>query len=322
MNHPLRATRALLVGHFSTVGDIESLDIVRQWLGEMDMLYDVAPLFESVRAKLPGAIDLAAVDPRSYSHLVMICGPVWKEQLEELKFDLARFEHSVRIGINLTLIAPIQTWNPFDVLLERDSNRLIRPDLTLLADTKSVPVVVGRCLRKQSSSAGRERSYAGRERHDQARQLFDDLIQRRDFAAIDVDTRWYRAGNGLRTPAHFLSVLQRIDLLLTNRLHGMVYALKAGVPVVAIDTIEGEAKVSAQAKAIGWPQCIPIESATPARLDAAVDWCLSPQAREVISSCRKGVIPALEDVKRTFFAALTAESTSRHCRNGRVNLSD
>ena len=148
--------------------------------------------------------------------------PVWKEQLEELQFDLTRFQHCVRIGINLTLIAPIQTWNPFDVLLERDSNRLIRPDLTLLAETKSVPVVVGRCLvRKQSS-------YAGRERHDQARQLFDDLIQRRDFAAIDVDTRWYRAENGLRTPAHFLSVLQRIDLLLTNRLHGMVYALKAG----------------------------------------------------------------------------------------------
>jgi hypothetical protein len=300
----MMARRALLTGHFSTVGDIECLEIVRHWLGEMGIPYDIAPFSESVRAKLPGATDLATVDPCSYSHLVMICGPVWKEQLEELQVDLARFRHCVRIGINLSLIAPVQVWNPFDVLLERDSNRVIRPDLTLLADTKSVPVVVGRCLvRKQSS-------YAGRERHDQARQLFDDLIQRRDFAALDLDTRWYRDGNGLRTPAHFMSALQRIDLLFTNRLHGMVYALKAGVPVVAIDAIEGGAKVSAQAEAIGWPQCIPIESATPERLDAAVAWCLLPQAREVISSCRKGVLPELEEVKHEFLTAMATEVAS------------
>lgn len=300
---------ALLTGHFSTVGDIECLEIVRHWLGEMGIPYDVAPFPESVRAKLPGATDLATVIPLSYSHLVMICGPVWKEQLEELQVDLTRFRHCVRIGINLTLITPIESWNPFDILIERDSNRMTRPDLTLLADTKSVPVVVGRCLvRKQSS-------YAGRERHDQARQLFDDLIQRRDFAAIDLDTRWYRDGNGLRTPAHFISALQRIDLLFTNRLHGMVYALKAGVPVVAIDAIEGGAKVFAQGKAIGWPQCIPIESATPERLDAAVDWCLSPEAPQVISSCRKGVLPELGEVKRKFLAAMATEVASSAAPN-------
>ena len=305
------ARRALLAGHFSTIGDIECLEIVRHWLGEIGMPFDVAPFSESVRAKLPGARDFITVDPVAYSHVVMICGPVWKEQLEELQVDLTRFRHCVRIGINLSLIAPVQVWNPFDALLERDSNRVIRPDLTLLADTKSVPVVVGRCLvRKQSS-------YAGRERHDQARRLFDDLIQRRDFAALDLDTRWYRDGNGLRTPAHFISALQRIDLLFTNRLHGMVYALKAGVPVVAIDAIEGGAKVSAQAEAIGWPQCIPIESATPERLDAAVNWCLLPQAREVISSCREGVLPELGEVKREFLAALAAKITPSPVR-GRV----
>jgi hypothetical protein len=299
----MMARRALLTGHFSTIGDIECLEIVQHWLDEMSIPYDVAPFSKSVRAKLPGARDFTIVDPVAYSHLVMICGPVWKEQLEELQFDLARFRHCVRIGINLTLITPIESWNPFDVLIERDSDRMTRPDLTLLADTKPVPIVVGRCLvRKQSS-------YAGRERHDQARQLFDDLIQRRDFAAIDLDTRWYLEGNGLRTPAHFLSALQRIDLLFTNRLHGMIYALKAGVPVIAIDAIEGGAKVSAQAEAIGWPQCIPIENATPERLDAAVDWCHSPQAQKIISSCRNGALAELGEVKRKFLAALTAKIT-------------
>lgn len=76
------ARRALLTGHYSTIGDIECIEIVRHWLGESGMLHDMAPFSESVRAKLPGATDLATVDPCSYSHLVMICGPVRQEQLE------------------------------------------------------------------------------------------------------------------------------------------------------------------------------------------------------------------------------------------------
>lgn len=300
--------RALLTGHFSTVGDIECLEIVRQWLGEIGMPDDVAPFSESVRAKLPEARDLAGVDPDAYSHLVMICGPVWREQLEGLRFDLTRFDHCTRIGLNLTLIEPVRTWNPFDTLIERDSDRSTRPDLTLLAETPPVPVVVGRCMVR------RQASYAGKERHEQAGRLFDDVIRRRDFAAIDLDTRWYRDDNGLRTPAHFLSALRRIDLLFTNRLHGMVYALKAGVPVVAIDAIEGGAKVSAQAAAIGWPQCISIENATPERLTEAVDWCLSPQARGVIESCRKRALDEVGEIKREFLAAVVAETPASDTR--------
>jgi hypothetical protein len=294
----METKRALLTGHFSTVGDIESLEVVQQWLHDLGIAYDVAPFAASVRAAMSGTCDLARIDPERYGYLIMICGPVWQEQLETLQCDLARFRHCICLGINLTLLAPVHLWNPFDVLLERDSNRYTRPDLTFYAETVSVPVV-GRCLVHKQSS------YAGRERHDQAQVLFDALIRQRDFAVIDLDTRWYRSKNSLKTPAHFLSVLQRIDLLFTNRLHGMVYAIKAGVPVVAIDAIEGGAKVTAQARAIGWPQCIPIEHATAARLEASVEWCLSPQGRATVLSCRQRVRGELHEVKRQFFAALS-----------------
>lgn len=40
----MMATRALLTGHFPTIGDIECLEIVRHWLGEMGIPFDVAPL--------------------------------------------------------------------------------------------------------------------------------------------------------------------------------------------------------------------------------------------------------------------------------------
>ena len=307
----MNISRALLTGHFTTVGDIESLQIVQSWLNGSGINYDVAPFSESARRKMPKTRELGTIIPADYTHLIIICGPVWEEQLQELSFDISQFHHCIRIGINLTMVTPIHTWNPFDILLERDSDRLTRPDLTLLADTASAPVV-GRCMvRKQSS-------YKGRERHDRARQLFDELIEKRDYAVIDIDTRWYRDQNGLRTPSHVLSALKRTDLLLTNRLHGMVYALKAGVPVIAIDAIEGGAKVSAQAKVIGWPQCIPIEEATPARLNAAVDWCLSPEAREVARACRDGALPALHDVKQQFLNALVTKVTTSPVQGNRV----
>ena len=290
--------KALLLGHFSTIGDIESLEVVQNWLVEMGISYDVISFSNAVREKLNGTLDLFSIKPKDYSHVVIICGPVWKEQLEDLQIDLTRFDHCLAIGINLTLVSPVNVWNPFDVLLERDSNRLTRPDLTLIAETKPVPVVVGRCMVRRQSS------YAGRENHGRARELFDDVIERHNFAALDLDTRWYRDQNGLNTPSKFLSALQRIDLLFTNRLHGMVYALKAGIPVVAIDAIKGGGKVSAQAKAIRWPQCIPIAKATRERLDAAVEWCLSPQARDVIVACQKEVQPELNRIKDEFWSAM------------------
>ena len=294
----MNTKRALLTGHFSTVGDIESLTVVQSWLRDLGIAYDIAPFAESVRAAMPGACDLARVDPSRYDCLIMICGPVWREQLEQVGFDFARFQHCARIGVNLTMVAPAREWNPFDLLLERDSDRRARPDLTFFADTPQVPVV-GRCL------VHRQSSYAGRERHDQAQLAFEALSRRHNFAVVDLDTRWYRAKNSLKTPSHFLSALQRVDLLLTNRLHGMVYAIKAGVPVIAIDAIAGGAKVSAQAQVIGWPQCIPIEEATVERLDTAVGWCLSPLGRAAAKACRRRAGDALHDVKRQLMAALT-----------------
>lgn len=295
--------RVLLTGWFSTVGDIESLDIVRSWVDLCDLPYDMAPFKEKIRMRMQGVIDFEQIDPEIYSHLVVICGPAWQEKFEDLHLDLSRFGHCKRIGINLTMVDPLQNWNPFDTLIERDSDHLTRPDLTLLADTESVPVV-GRCLIQKQSS------YAGRERHGEVEHCFKSLIQRRDFAVIDLDTRWFRTKNGLKTPAHFLSALKRVDLLLTNRLHGMVYAIKAGVPVIAIDAIEGGAKVSAQAKILGWPQCIPIKDATPERLESAVNWCFSSEAEQVLLSCRKTARSILQNLKWQFLESLLPEPIS------------
>ena len=45
------------MGFFSTVGDIECLDIVGRWLEDLGIPYDVAPYHKDVRRAIPGALD-------------------------------------------------------------------------------------------------------------------------------------------------------------------------------------------------------------------------------------------------------------------------
>jgi polysaccharide pyruvyl transferase WcaK-like protein len=44
-------------------------------------------------------------------------------------------------------------------------------------------------------------------------------------------------------------VISRLDLVITMRMHGLVLALKHGVPALAVDPVAGGAKVTAQAQA-------------------------------------------------------------------------
>lgn len=57
---------------------------------------------------------------------------------------------------------------------------------------------------------------------------------------MPLDTRlahedWRRCA----TPDQFVTVLSRMDVVVTTRLHGLVLALKCGVPVLAVDPVAG-----------------------------------------------------------------------------------
>ena len=266
--------RALVIGHFSTIGDVESLDFVEDVLKAENVAYDVAPYNAKFVPFIEGSVRIASVNPANYTHLIAVCGPLWPGFLAKHRVDFGRFAHCTRIGVNLTMVLPVEQWNPFHVLLERDSNWATRPDLTFLKDSGSVPVV-GLC------TIARQREYGDRQRHSEAVASFRSLIEARGLAAIEVDTRWPRQRNsgGLGSPAKVSSVIRRTDALLTNRLHGMVYALKAGVPVLALDPVFGGDKVLAQAKVLGWPAASTVEAASPDWLRRNLDWCLSADGR-------------------------------------------
>lgn len=292
--------KAILVGFFSTIGDIESLDLVKGWLDAEGWSYDVAPYSEKIRRGLDGAADIRNVDPKDYTHFVVICGPCHRRVFGTYGINIRDFEHCVKVGVNLTMVDPLEEWNPFDVLIERDSDRTARPDVSLLCDTPTVPVV-GVCFIDQQPE------YGDRQRHAEARRAIDGLIARRGLAAVEIDTRWPRERNGgrLGSPEEVYSLMARTDVVITNRLHGTVFALKAGTPPLVIDAVNRGDKVSAQAAVLGWPACVSVEEATPDRLDSLLDWCLSEEAvqfvpetmrrqRGALTSYREGVLRSLE----------------------------
>lgn len=301
----MRLRRALILGHFSTVGDVESLEVVKGWCNNAQLPYDVAPYSQSLQKRMSGAIAPGSADPSKYSHLLVVCGPCYRELLRKNGFEIERYEHCHKVGINLTMVAPLAEWNPFDLLLERDSDRNTRPDLTFAREIERGPVA-GRCV------VARQREYGDRQRHSLALSLIDDLIARHQLPSIEIATDWPRAGTlSIPNSAAALSgLISHVDVLLTNRLHGLVFALRNGVPALAIDAVAGGDKVTAQARVLGWPVCLLADQATPSTLDAALKWCLTAEARAAARAASEAASKVAGEIEKSVAPILTLTTKS------------
>jgi hypothetical protein len=280
MNTPdhISAKRALLIGHYSTVGDIEVLRYVENLLNELSIPFDVSPYKQSMVKFGENWVDAGRIDPKVYTHLFVVCGPFRRNFIENnVRFILDRFSHCVRIGVNLSMVERIDAYNPFDALLERDSDRICRPDLSLIEQVNRVPVV-GLCL-------GNTRT------HESANDALHRLVKRTNAACIPLDTEWPISKNkfGLGSPEQFESLCSRVDIMLTTRLHGTVLALKNGIPVIAVDSGAGGSKISRQVNILGWPEVFLASSVTDEILEAAFKRCLLPSAREQAMTCADSV---------------------------------
>ena len=76
-----------------------------------------------------------------------------------------------------------------------------------------------------------------------------------------------------------------MDAVVTTRLHGLVLALRAGVPAAAVDPIAGGAKVAAQARAVGWPHVVTSDEVDDKTLRRVLDACLEPAAGKLALDC-------------------------------------
>lgn len=268
---PTEPGRVLLTGWFSfldgevTAGDALALRRVRACLDHLGIPYDVA----WSAGYRPDALHLSEAAGNIYTHLVFLCGPAYGRQVEELHRS---FPSCVRIAVGTSVIdasAPAVTG--FHHVLPRDAPGGVRPvrDLAAGAPTGPGAPVVGVVLTHGQGE------YTGARRHAEVAATLTRWLAAKDCACLELTTRLDAHDWRLCTTAgQFESVVRRLDLVVTDRLHGLVLALRAGVPALAVDPVAGGAKVSAQARALSWPASLGAAQCTRADLDRWWSWCL------------------------------------------------
>ncbi|HEV2785202.1 MAG TPA: hypothetical protein VGV67_02340 [Solirubrobacteraceae bacterium] len=286
----------LVAGWFSwpncsaTVGDVLAADVVCRWLDDAGRIYDVArsgPLLDGV--------DFLRVDPARYRDVVFVCGPMHSQTtIDEL---LDRFPASRHLAVDVSMIEPLAAWNPFDVVIERDSDRAARPDLAFAAHTAMVPLVGVSFVEPYPPE------YPDRDLQGPARAAVEDLVAASDAAFVEIDTRLEER---FRRPVDIETLSGRLDAMSTTRMHGLVLALKHRVPVVAVDPVLGGAKIMAQARTIGWPAAVTADEATPERMGELYEFCLSEAGRAAARAAALRANELIEQARLEFLAALSA----------------
>jgi hypothetical protein len=273
--------RVLLTGWFSflhgeaTAGDVLALDAARHALDRAGIAYEAAwsPVFR------PGALRLEDADPGRYTHLVFVCGPLYGAPVADLH---TRFAGLRRIAAGVTVIDPgAPAATGFDLVLARDGDvgAAVR-DLSAAAPASAPVPVAGVAL------ATGQGEYAGRRRHDTVNADLTDWLAGQTCAPVPLETRLdSRDWRLCSTAAAFQALLSRLDVVITTRLHGLALALRAGIPVLAVDPVDGGGKVTAQASAWQWPAILPADQAgDPRRLDHWWHWCLSADGRHAATA--------------------------------------
>jgi len=304
--------RILLTGWFSfeegeaTAGDVLALRRVEEVLRREAMDYDVA-WSSGFRSS---ALHLDDVQPTAYSHLVFVCGPLHGSPVEELH---RRFAHCVRIAVGTSVL---DTADPavtgFHRVLPRDAPAARPvPDLAARAPTEPATPVVGVILTHG------QHEYGALRRHGEAAETVTQWLAGKDCARVELETRLDNHDWRLcATPAQFESALARMDLVVTDRLHGLVLALRDGVPALAVDPVAGGAKLTAQADACGWPALVPADRLSTRRLDHWWQWCLTSGRVAARQIRREFLEDPEEDSAPGLVAALTEPREPDGARRG------
>jgi hypothetical protein len=279
--------RTLVVGWSSvlhgeaTAGDVLAMDAVADALGTAGVPHDVA--WSAVMCP-PGGLRLDDVEPVRYTHLLFVCGPATGRSIAELH---EQFAHCRRIAVGVSVLDPEDPVTAgFHRVIARDRPGAgARRDLAARAVPQLVPVL-GVYL------TGGQHEYGPRRRHDAVRSGLEQWLGRLDAARLPLDTRldprdWRLPATAAQTG----SVIARLDTVVSMRMHGLVLALRAGVPVLAVDPVAGGGKVTAQARAWDWPAVVGADELDPGRLDEQLRWCLSPAGRAVAEE-RAAMVPS------------------------------
>ncbi|OLT09815.1 polysaccharide pyruvyl transferase [Kocuria sp. CNJ-770] len=268
--------RTLVVGWSSvlhgeaTAGDVLAMDAVADALGAAGVPHDVA--WSAVMCP-PGGLRLDDADPGRYTDLVFVCGPATGRSIAELH---ERFVHCRRIAVGVSVLDPGDPVTAgFHRVIARD-----RPGAGAHRDLAARPVPQAVPVLGVYLTSGQQ-EYGARRRHETTRSGLEAWLGGLDAARLPLETRLDPRDWRLpATAAQVGSVIARLDAVVTMRMHGLVLALRAGVPVLAVDPVAGGGKVTAQARAWDWPAVVGPEELGADLLEEQLRWCLSEDGRK------------------------------------------
>lgn len=238
----------------------------------------------------PDAMSLAQAPAQNYTDVVFVSGRLHGWQVEQLH---ERYASCRRVAVGCSVIDPHSpAYTGFHSVLARDfPGAAAARDLSAGVPYARTPVAA-----LVLASGGRE--YGTHRRHERVHQHLLDWFAGVDCAPIVADSRLNTGDARMcATPDQFAALLERSDVVVTTRLHGLTFGLSCGVPVLAVDTIAGGGKLSAQATAWEWPALLSAEDVhvspegTRPRLQRWWEWCRTPEAR-VLAESRAAEAPA------------------------------
>ena len=221
--------------------------------------------------------------------LIFVCGPLLPHPLLDSLLDTHRTARKFAVGVSV-VSNEMEIARKFDRILARDGTADATFDLAPagFAGTPMPPATgpdapLALCFVGMQTYHGQ-----GRVSHDKIAQEL--LIRGADQTGLPIshiDTVLYGA-NG--NAAGILKSFNRAQIVATTRLHGSLYSLMHGRPVVAVDQIPGKAKVSEVLAKIKWPLALGIESADQQAVDNALATARSPGIRTQVERARNEAI--------------------------------
>jgi len=197
--------------------------------------------------------------------LVFVCGPLVGCPRLMALFKL--FPNARKLAVGVSVLRGESTINSLvSGFVARDGMNPSFFDLALDDVRPACPPSPGRSLRVGLCFRGRQKEY-GRANCKAGRA--EAVLKR---VAATITSRPVRISTELvqNSPSGLRSQLDEVDLVLTTRLHGSLLTLGHGKPVIAIDQIEGGAKVLPVLQRIHWPYVLPVEKASEDRVQSMV----------------------------------------------------
>jgi len=162
--------------------------------------------------------------------------------------------------------------------------------------------MVGVCLRGPQNEYGVSR----RGISQTTETLICDVVHKDQFQRLEIDT----VLSPQNAAAAIHTKFPTADLILTTRMHGAFLSLAAGKPVIAINQVPGEAKVSAVLGKTGWPFVFQSETLSAETITSAVAQLRTGDWRDqVMAAQRKIRQQAIKRLRQV--PAITAWSNRR-----------